>query len=107
MALDEFEVTDKLFAADDAEVEVDEANHPNRFDSFLVAPVEVDDTIEGDSKDEPVVLLTPNDEAMPCRSFAADDVDASKSKFCDVAIFPPKSTSMFSVPRTNNFYSTR
>lgn len=70
-----------LLAAEEAEVEVDEANHPNRFDSFFAATVEDDEAFDGESYDVPVVLLTPNDDAMPCKSFAVDDVDASKSKF--------------------------
>lgn len=91
VALDEFDVMDELWTAEEAEVDVDEANHPKRFDSFFAAPV-----VDGDSCDEPVVLLTPNDDVRPWRSFAAADVDASKSKFCELATFPPKSNSTLS-----------
>lgn len=39
------------------------------------------------------MLLTPNDDAMACKSLTADDVDASSSKFCDVGALTVKSTS--------------
>lgn len=90
-------------AADEAEVEVEEANHPNRWLSFFPPPPDAccwpdaDDTIDGDSNEETVVLFAPNDDAIPWRSLAAEDVDASNSKFCDDATFALNSNSTLAV----------
>lgn len=79
MVLEEFDVTDMFCAAEDAEVEVDEENQLNRWLSFFPPPVNCGFSA-GESRDEPVVLWIPKDDARPCKSFTADDVDASNSK---------------------------
>lgn len=88
VALDDVDVTDIFCAADDVDVVVDDENQLNKFPSFFPPPPppvaccwpDVDDTIDGESWVEDVVLLTPNDDAMPCKSLC---IDASMSKLLD------------------------
>lgn len=100
VALDEVEVAEMFWGAEDADVDVDDANHPNRWLSFLPPPPPVaddEDTSDGDSKDDPVALFTPNDDAMPCKSLTAEDVDASSSKLCDDGTLALNSNSTLAV----------
>lgn len=93
--LDEFEVADMFWGADEAEVVVDDEapNQLNRWLSFLAAGWLPE---AGDSCEDDAPLLTPKTDAMPCGSLTAGDADASKSKFCDTGPFALKSSSTFS-----------